>query len=113
MTCVIWELFIYSKYLIFNILRDQGPLAFQRFKCIYPKIRHPHPHPQFQGSMVPYLIALASRNGSGTEWAGKVGRVIRVTGNEQMWVRSKATSFLACPFCTFKMPEGAGKRPEF
>lgn len=60
--------------------------------------------------MVPYLIALASKNGSGTEWAGKVGRVIRVTGNEQMWVRSKAVLWLALSVLSKCLRELAGSQ---
>lgn len=58
--------------------------------------------------MVPYLVALASRNGSGTEWTVKVGRVIRVTGNEQMWVTSKTVLWLAFSVLSKCLRELAG-----
>lgn len=70
-----------------------------------------HPHPQFQGPRVPYLVALAVRNGSSAEPAGKVGSVIKVRGRAD--VGEVKDSSLACPFCTFKMLEGVGRRPEF
>lgn len=59
--------------------------------------------------MVPYLVALARRNGGGTEWAGKVGRVIKVTGNKQTWVTSKAVLWLTLSVlseCLRELAEG-------
>lgn len=63
------------------MLRDQGPLAFQRSKCISPKIRHllgipkPSPTSKALGSLTLRLLAVGM-----TETSRKTG-VLSVTGS--------------------------------
>lgn len=63
------------------MLRDQGPLAFQRSKCISPKIRHllgipkPSPTSKALGSLTLRLLAAGM-----TETGRKTG-VLSVTGS--------------------------------
>lgn len=86
----------------------------QRSKCIYPKIRHllgipiPSPDSKALGSLTLLLLPVGMM--VAPSWLGRWGVI---SHRKLADVGEIKGSSLSCPFCTLKMLEGVGRKPEF